>query len=84
MRYCTSLLVSFISNNNAHCQRSYRPKLQHNRTYRWNWKHRAPWIELAAHFAGRAGKRQLAEIERLLRTKDAKGAINQWNDKWTV
>jgi hypothetical protein len=37
--------------------------------------------ELATHFADKPGKRQVAEIDRLLRTMEPQGAIIQWNEK---
>lgn len=40
--------------------------------------------EIAAHFSPKAGKKRLAEMERLLQTMAAVGAVKVWNGKWAV
>jgi hypothetical protein len=40
--------------------------------------------EIAAHFAGKPTRKRVAEIERLLQTMAAMGAVRPWNGKWTV
>ncbi len=40
--------------------------------------------EIAAHFSPKAGKKRLAEMERLLQTMAAVGAVKVWNGKWVA
>jgi len=40
--------------------------------------------EIAAHFQGKASKKRLEEVERLLKTLAALGRAKSWNGKWVA